>query len=160
MANQPTLTGSLAIVRVNGTTIGLMKNISATENFQRVDVQGLGTILTSEAPVVSWRGTLQCSFYEIDFSKSMFPNAVRRDVQTSQQFEDQLMLNEDGIQVDIFKKVEDVIDQTTGLIKAKVIPYATIKRVIIESDGFEITEGQVAGHNGQFRYLSPIVFPN
>jgi hypothetical protein len=158
MANQPTLTGSLAIIRCKGTTIGLMKNISVTENFQRADVQGLGTILTSEAPVTAWRGTLQCSWYEIDFKTSGFPGAIRRDVQTGQQFEDQLMLDNDGIQVDIFKKVADVIG-ADGLVKAKVQPFAIIKNVLIESEGFDITEGQVSGQNGSFRYLSPILYP-
>lgn len=160
MAQQPTLTGSLAIVRYKGTTIGLMKNISVTESFQRADVQGLGTILTSEAPTTSWRGSLQCSFYEFDFSKSGIPDALRRDVQTSQQFEDQLMLDNDGIQVDIYKKVSDIVDPTTGLIKAKVTPFAIVKRLLIESDGFDISEGQVAGHNQSFRFLDPIIFPS
>lgn len=161
MANQPVLTGALAIVKYKGTTVGLMKSISATENLTRGDVQGLGTILTSEAPVTQWRGSLTCAFYEFDFSQSgLTPDAIKRILQTSQEFEDQLVLNPDGIQVEIYKKVEDAIDPVTQLIKSKLTPFAVIKRILIESDSFDIAEGQVSGRNSSFRYLDPIIYPS
>lgn len=160
MANQLTLTGALAIVKYKGTTVGLMKSISCTENITRADVQGLGTILTSEAPPTQWRGSCQCAFYEFDFSQSgLTPDAIKRILQTSQQFEDQLVLEPDGIQAEVYKKVEDAIDPATNLIKSKLQPFAVIKRLLIESDGFDIAEGQVSGRNQSFRYLDPIIYP-
>lgn len=154
------LTGALAIIRVNGTAIGKMRNIRATENVRRVDVRGLGTILTQEAPVVEWAGTITASFYEIDFETTGIERAIRRDVQTAEEFEDNLVLDsEDGVQIDIFKKVEDIIDPVTQLRKAKAQPYAIINRCLIESDGFDINEGVVAGHDQTFKFLDPIIYP-
>lgn len=157
MAQDKVIHGAIAIVRVNGTPIGRMRDVRASESYQRSDVMGLGTIFTEEAPVTKFQGTLSCSFYEIDFKKSGIPGAVRRDTPTKEVFQDQLTLAYDGVQVDIFKKVEDVIDPNTKLIKAKVIPYAIIKRCLIESDGVTITEGTVAGRDQQFKFLDPII---
>lgn len=154
-----TMHGALAIVRKNGTAIGRMRNVRWTENLRRADVRGLGTILVQEAPVMEHAGSLTCDFYEVDFGKTGIPDAIRRDVQTNQEFEDNVLLNHDGVQLDIFKKVEDVIDPDTGLRKAKAQPYAVVKRLLIESEGADISEGAISGHNQSFKYLDPVIYP-
>lgn len=153
------LTGALAIVKIRGTEVGKMRSISASENVQRSDVRGIGTIITKETPPVAWNGTLNCGFYEINFDKQGLAGAIRRDVQTTQEFEDNLLLDDEGIQVDVYKKVEDFIDPATGQRRAKTEPYAIIKRVFIDSESFDINEGTVSGHNQSFRFLSPIIYP-
>lgn len=154
-----TLTGALAVIRVNGTAVGRMRNIRVSENITRGDVRGIGTLLTVEAPPTAWNGSITCDFYEIDFKSTGVERAIRRDVQSNQEFEDNLLLNPDGVQIDIFKKIEDVIDPNTGLRRATVQPYAIIKRCLITDEGFDITEGTVSGHNQSFKYLDPIIFP-
>jgi hypothetical protein len=151
--------GALAIVRKNGTAVGRMKNVSWTEDFRREEVRGIGSVLVQEAPVTAHSATLTAEFYEVDFSKTGIPDAIRRDVQTNQEFEDNLLLNHDGVQLDIFKKVEDAIDPDTGLRRAKAQPYAVIKRLLIQSEGGNITEQQIAGHNQSFKYLDPVIYP-
>jgi hypothetical protein len=151
--------GALAVVRKNGTAIGRMRNVRWTENLRRADVRGIGTIIVQEAPVVEHAGSLTCDFYEVDFSKTGLPEAIRRDVQTNQEFEDNVLLNYDGIQLDIFKKVEDAVDPDTGLKKSKVQPYAIIRRLLIESEGADISEGAISGHNQSFKYLDPVIYP-
>ena len=151
------LTGAIALVKVAGTVVGRMRNISATENISRGEVSGLGTIFTIEAPAIRHSGTVSVDFYEVDFTLSPIANAIRRDVQTNQEFQDQLTLLENGIQLDIFRKIQDIIDPNTGLVIPKVVPYATITRLLIESDGFNISEGTVAGHSQSFRFLDPIL---
>lgn len=151
--------GALAVIRKNGTPIGRMRNVRWTENTRRGDVRGIGRLTLAEAPALEHGGTLTCDFYEVDFSTTGVPDAIRRDVQTTQEFEDQLLLDHDGVQIDIFKKVKDVVDPETGLIRSTVQPYAIIKRLLIESEGADITEGAISGHNQSFRYLDPIVYP-
>jgi hypothetical protein len=170
MANQGVYTGALAIIKVKGTAVGLMKNISINEDEERVSIYGLGTIIPSEAPVVRWAGTLTCSFWEIGYAESGIPGAIRRDVgvgnTTSQiasgintpNFEDQLVLDSDGVEVDIFKKGEDVIDPSTGLINPKAVPYAIVGRCLIKSDNVTIDEGQPSGRSQTFVYLDPVVY--
>lgn len=151
------LTGALAIVKRNGVPIGKMKDIRLQESIRRVRVGGIGTILPQEQPPVEWTGKLSCSFYEIDFRKSGIPDAIKRKVANKQDFEDQLVLDSEGVQIDIFRKVSDVIDPDTKLIKPKVEPYATVARCLIEGDNVNISEGQVSGRDQSFSYLDPIL---
>lgn len=157
--NDRVMTGALGIIKKNGTVIGKMRNIRWSENFNRGDVQGIGTILKQEAPVLKHAGTWSCDFYEVDYKKTGIPDVIRRDVQTNQDFEDNIILNHDGVQVDIFKKVEDFIDPNTGLKKAKADTYAIIKRLLIDTEGADITEGVVSGHQQSGIFLDPIIYP-
>lgn len=153
------MTGALARISVNGTQIGYMRNVRWTENFNDQEVRGLGTIFVQESPVTSHSGTLSCDSYAFDVSKAIFPGSIRRDVQTNQQFEDQMLLR-DGFQIDIFKKIEDVVDQNTGLKTAKPKTYAIIRDVFLNSEGADITEGAIAGRNASFRFNSPVIYPS
>ena len=165
MDNTKVLTGAIAIIRSKGIPIGKMKTISYTEDMRRIPVRGIGTILPSEQAVVEWDGSVSCDFYEMTFHETGIPGAVARKVDNlaSQaaiggvSFEDQLVLDTEGVQLDIFKKVADVLDVKTGLIKPAVIPYAIIYNCLITSDGFEISEGSVSGHKQTFKCLKPII---
>jgi len=152
------LTGALAIIRKNGTAIGKMRNIRWTENVQRGEVRGIGTTLTSEVPPLAWSGSGSCEFYEVDFTTTGI-GGIKRNVKTNQEFDDQLMLEGDGLQLDIFKKETDIIDPDTGLVIPKATPYAVLGQMFIESEGGDVTEGAISGHNQSFRYLFPIKRP-
>jgi len=152
------LTGNIAVIRKNGTAIGRMRNISWTEDMSRGEVRGIGTALTSEVPILSWGGRGSCDFYEIDFTSTGL-GGINRNVKTNQEFDDQLLLEGDGIQIDIFKKVTDLIDETGKKIP-KAVPYAILGQVYIDTEGANITENTISGHNIGFRYLNPILSPN
>lgn len=164
MAEPKVFTGALGIIKVNGIIVGKAKNIRASESFRRVEVVGIGTIFASEAPVVGFNGTLSASFMEVNFNKSGLPGAIKRkfSVIASQvaigeaSFEDQILLDTNGITMDIFKKVEDYIDPATGNIRPKLENYVTVRNLLIESDGFDLSEGGIAGHDQTFKYLTPI----
>lgn len=152
------LTGNLAVVRLRGTAIGRMRNISWTEDMSRGEVRGIGTAITSEVPILTWGGRGSCEFYEIDFSTTGL-GGINRNVKTTQEFDDQLLLEGDGLQIDIFKKETDLIDES-GRKVPKATPYAILGQVYIDSEGSNITENTISGHNVSFRYLSPILNPN
>jgi len=168
MANEPVLTGAIAIIKVNGQPVGLMRNVKINESTRRIPVRGLGSLLPKEAPVVEWAGTVSCSFFEINFKKSGIPNAIRRDVgignaasqiatgNAQTNFEDDLALSTQGVQLDLYKKLKDIIGPT-GLIVPKIEPYAIIGRCLIESDSINIDEGNVSGRDQTFMYLDPII---
>lgn len=165
MAVEKVLTGAIALIKQNGNVIGKMKTVSYSEDIRRVRVGGIGTILPSEQAVVEWDGNLSCDFYEIRFETTGVPGGIRRDMlnvasQASKgtpSFEDQLILDTEGVSLDIYKKISDVIDQTTKLIKPKLIPYAIINNILITADSFEIGEGSISGHRQAFKCLTPIL---
>lgn len=159
------LTGAIALIKVNGEVVGRMKTVRVQESFRRQPVKGIGTILPSEEAVTDWEGTLSCDFMEIKFHETGIKNAIRRNFANARSqvttggisFEDQLVLDVDGVQIDIFKKVTDVVN-ADGTIKPKLEPYAIVKRCLIESDSFDISEGAIAGHSQTFKYLDPLVY--
>ena len=159
-------TGALALIKVKGKVIGKMKSVRCQENFRRQPVVGLGTILPSELAVTGWEGTLSCDFMEIDLATSGIKAALRRNfknaasqvlVSQASTFEDQLVLDVEGVQIDIFKKLTDIIDPVTGDIKPKLEPYATVYHCLIESDSFDVSEGALAGRQQSFKYLLPLL---
>lgn len=165
MAKETILTGAIALIKVDGVVIGKMRSVRCQENMRRVPVRGIGTIMPSEQAVVEWDGSLSCDFMEILFQKTGIKNAIRRVfpnigsqvLNGNASFEDQLILDVDGVQIDIFKKVSDVVD-AQGIIKPKLVPYAIVKNCLIESDSFDISEGSIAGHSQSFKYLVPLTY--
>lgn len=163
MADNKVITGAIALISVGGQVIGKMKSVRCQENIRRVPVRGIGTILPSEQAVTEWEGTLSCEFMEVNFAKTgitkairrAFPNIASQVLNGAASFEDQLVLDSEGVQVDIFKKVSDVVD-ANGIIKPKLQPYAIVKNCLIESDSFDISEGSIAGHSQSFKYLVPL----
>lgn len=157
--------GAIALIKSGGRYIGKMKSVRATENFRRVEIVGIGTILPSEAPVTGWAGTVSCSAMTMQFTKGVLPNAVRRNFTNigsqalagNPSFEDNVVLDSDGIDLELYEKVTDVIDPVTGAIKPKVVPHAIIRKVLIESDSLDISEGAVSGHDQSFKFLLPII---
>ncbi len=164
-------TGAIGVIKVNGIAVGLMRNIRINESFRRVPVRGLGAIIPKEAPVTEWSGTISCSFWEIDYLSTGIPGAILRKVglgnQASQiasgvntpNFEDNLVLDTDGVEIDVYKKVTDVVDPVTHLITPKLTPYAIVGRCLIESDNVNLDEGNISGRDQSFVYLDPVVFP-
>jgi len=159
MAADKVITAPLAIVKVGGVVIGKMRGIRVNENIQRGNVQGLGQLIPDEKPALSWAGTVSCDFYNIDFLKSQVPNAIIRKVQTIQQWQDSVLLQEEGVTLDLFKKIAAVGAPAFGLIPSAEQLYAQIKGLFLDTENFDINEGQVSGRNQSFQYLFPIIFP-
>jgi hypothetical protein len=151
-------TGAMGIVKVNGNPVGKIQSIRGTENTNRARVGGLGTILPCEVQVVQWSGSLSCSYYLIQWKNATIPNSIRRDVSTDQEFENYLILQEEGVTIDIYKKVTDLIDPETKLPKSKPESFATIRGCFSESESWNLAEGQVGGHDQTFQYIHPVIF--
>lgn len=156
---EQSFTGTMAIVSINGVQIGRMKDINGTESFQRGRVGGLGTIFASEVPVLQFSGTFTCSYYLVEWDLARIKNSIKRNVPTVSDFECHLILQEQGVQIDVFKKVTDALDEN-GLVIPGRKPFAVIRRAFCDNESFNLAEGQIGGHNQSFQYLDPIIFPN
>jgi hypothetical protein len=163
------LTGAIAIIKVNGLAIGKMRDIRINESFRRVRVsKGLGSIFADEFAMVEWAGTISCSFFEINFKKSGINGAIARNFiagdilsqvgagVVNPNFEDQIVLDDVGVTIEVFKKVKDIV-LPNGLIVPDAEPYATVRGCFIESDNVNVSEGQIAGRDQSFQYLLPVV---
>jgi hypothetical protein len=159
MASNRVITAPLAIIKVNGEAVGKMRGLRVNENIQRGRVQGLGELTPQELPALSWAGTVTCDFFNIDFNLSSIPGAIARSAQTIQEFIDSLLLQEDGVQLNVYKKVKAAGAPSSGIIPSEEQIYCTINGLFLDTESFDINEGQVSGRNQSFTYLYPIIFP-
>ena len=172
-ANNNVLTAPLAIIRVNGITVGKMRNIRCTESLRRARVVGLGQLVPDELPVVEWQGTLTCEFMTIDLKKSMLPGAINRISSSVEEWTNTVLLQEDGIQIDILKRVKDP-QQADALfpnvspdpkfiqrvIKGQFEVFASIKGAFLTREGFNISEGAISARDVEMEYITPILYSN
>jgi hypothetical protein len=158
--NEKVMTAPLAIIKVGGVAIGKMKNIRVTENIRRGRVTGIGRLTPEELPALDWSGTLNCGFYtvKINSQDKLTKTGLLRNVNNLQEFVDTVLLQENGVQVDILKKVKDSIDPNTGIISPKYEIFASIRGGFMAREGFDISEGQISGKDVDFEYLEPILF--
>lgn len=154
------MTAPLAVIKVKGIAIGKMKNIRVSERFNRQKVTGLGQLLADEVPVTSWEGTLSCSFFLINFFKSQIPNAIIRLANTIDEWTDTVLLQENGVQVDILRKVADSQPRDgSKVIQSRFEVFASVKGCFMNSESFDISEGSIGGRETEFMYTTPIIFP-
>jgi hypothetical protein len=155
------MTAPLAIIKVDGIAVGKMKSIRVNENIRRGRVQGIGELTPSEVPALEWSGSLNAGFYSITFNNQdqLIKTALLRNVNNLQEFVDTVLLQEDGIQIDIMKKVKDFQDPTTGIIYPQFELFASIRGAFSTKESFDISEGQISGRDVDFEYITPILFP-
>ena len=154
------ITAPLAVIKVNGIAVGKMKSLRIQETIRRGRVSGLGALTPDELPALEWSGTLSCGFYNITFDKSQLPKAIVRKVNTLDEFVDTVLLQADGVQVDIMrKKAASAPDPITGIIPSELEIFASVKGCFITREGFDIQEGQISGKDADFDYTTPILFP-
>lgn len=154
------MTAPLAIIKVNGKAIGKMKNIRVNESIQRGNVQGIGNLTPDELPALKWSGNLSAGFYTIKLDKQdeLTKNALLRNVSNVQEFVDTVLLQEEGLQIDIMKKVKDYRDPNTGVIYPQFELFASVRGAFISKESFDISEGQISGKDVDFEYMTPILF--
>lgn len=155
------MTAPLAIIKVDGIAIGKMKNIRVNENIRRGRVQGIGELTASELPALEWSGSLNAGFYSITFNNQdrLIKTALLRNVNNLQEWVDTVLLQENGIQIDIMKKIKDYQDPTTGIIYPNFELFASIRGAFSTKESFDISEGQISGRDVDFEYITPILFP-
>lgn len=160
------LTGALAIIKLNGQPIGKMKNIRVTETINRGRVSGVGELTPQELPALQWNGTLSTSFYSIEFQSDgiagvdgAVDRGVTRTAGSVAEWVEHVILQQQGVDIDIFKKIQDAIDPVTGLLKNNdPQPFARIEGLHLDRDGFDITENGISGRDQDFTFMNPIIF--
>lgn len=152
------LTAPLALIKVNGVTVGRMRNIRCTETVRRGRVGGIGELTAQEVPALEWNGTLTCQFYTIKFEETGLPEGIKRKAPSIQAFVDNVLLQEEGVDITILKKIKDQLNPQTGLIEATYEEYATVAGAFLDRESFDISEGQISGQDQDFTYINPIVY--
>lgn len=156
-----TLTGALGLIRVNGEIIGGLYEVNITENHTRTRVNaGIGSIKAKEYAMTQYEGSLNANQAFIDLQSSVGSRALKKNAQTSEQWETSNILDSSvGIQVDIFKDVEDAIDTNTGLAISSRKPIAVISDLMVDSFGWNVSDGNFSTSNFSGNFITEIKFP-
>ena len=138
-----------------------MKNVRINESIRRGRVTGLGTLTPSELPALEWQGSLTCSSYTINFNllANISKKGTFRNAKTLEEWANALLLQEDGLEIAILRKVKDgEIDAETGVVKSKYETFAKVSGAFATREGFDIQEGQISGRDTEFEYTTPILY--
>ena len=156
MPNQ-TLTAPIAILKRNGTAIAKIRGFNIQESYQRASVQGLGNLTREEVPPVLITCTASFDFYLVNFKDSAINDAIKRGALTLKDFADNFIL-QDGISVDVYKKVATGSTNAQGLKTSELELVGTVKNMFINSDSMSLSEGGVGSRSQAFEYLEPSLF--
>lgn len=154
---EKTFTAPLALIKMKGVIVGKIKNINVTEQYQRGDVRGLGTLVSQEKPIISIACSFSCSSYMISVKKlGTIDNPFMRVAQTAEQFVNTLLTQDEGIDIYVLKKGAKTI--TNGIVtEASESVEFVIASAFLTSQSFQIQEGQIAGSDLQGEYLNPVL---
>lgn len=167
-AKPKTMTAPLAVIKFNGTVIGKMRDITLTESINRGTVRGIGALTADEVPALAYDCSLNTGMYLIDFSKAMNyisnSNSVsgapvlQRKVSSPQEFVDTVLLQEEGVTIDIMRKTKASQNPSTGQITSKLEVFASVKGCFLTRESMNISESQIGGRNADFVYTTPVMY--
>lgn len=147
-----------AYIKIDNQIAGFVRNIQATENVQRANVQGLGNLTLQEVPAVGYQCNFTVDQFFISFKQPVVEGMIHR-LGSVKAILDTLVLGELGFAIAIYRKLISSKDETTGLVTATDPTGETICQLnpcFVNGQTFSLAEGGVAGYNVNGIYLNPI----
>jgi hypothetical protein len=159
MARESYMTAVKAIMKVYGKAVGEMKSLRCTENTQLGEIKGIGNYTVKEFEALGVSCSWNCEFYMIDLNRSGIPGLDERNVQSVEEYANNMMLGIVPIDLYIYKKDAVVTNGSLIVKEAKEKEFAIIRDIRLESSSFNVDEGQISGRSQSGRYRDPIIFP-
>lgn len=138
-----TLTFPTAVIEINGKPVGVVNNLNYTENHQVQDVRELGTYEAVELAHVNYAATVTIDQSAIKYSS--IPEAIRRNVNSTEEFVNTFLLRNNRIDFVVYKREEETFDpQTQTVTSAKLVEFVRIRDAKLTTDSFGVSQGAVA----------------
>lgn len=153
-----TFSAPKAYIEIDSVPAGYIQNLSWTENFQRVPVTGLGSLIEQEAPVVSQRNTFNIGTFFISLNEKVIKKIMNRDA-TVEEFIQTMSLDEFTFSVIVYRKTISSQDKSVKLITEIDKTGETIVRLrdcVLDSQSWNINEGSISMFNITGRYFTPV----
>lgn len=152
------LSAPRAFIKINNQIAGFVRNLTFSENINRVNVQGLGNLVLQEVPAVGLQCTWNVDQFFIDFKKPEVEGMVRR-LGSVKEVIDTLVFGELGFAIAIYSKTVTAKNETTGMVTNVDPTGSTIMLLnpcFVTTQNFSLAEGGVAGYNVSGYYINPI----
>lgn len=153
-----TFSAPKAFIKINNQVAGFVRNLTFSENIQRANVQGLGSLTLQEAPAVSYTCQWSVGQYFISFNTPVFKEMVKK-FGTIEQIKNSLVLGDIAFDITVYSKTATATDGNSKLVTEVDNTGQTIARLqgcLLNTQNFEISEGGISGYNVNGIYLEPV----
>lgn len=158
MAKGKVFTAPKAFIKIDNQVAGYVRNLTFSENVQRANVQGLGSLTYQEAPPVVYTCQWQVDQYFISFDTPVMKKMLKK-FGTIAEIKNSLVLGDIAFDITVYSKTVQSEDQQTKLVTEVDNTGQTIARLqgcLLNSQSFQLSEAGLAGVNIQGIYLEPI----
>ena len=158
MAKGKVFTAPKAFIKIDNQVAGYVRNLTFSENVQRANVQGLGSLTYQEAPPVVYTCNWQVDQYFISFDTPVMKKMLKK-FGTIAEIKNSLVLGDIAFDITVYSKTIQSEDQQTKLVTEVDNTGQTIARLqgcLLNAQSFQLSEAGLAGVNIQGIYLEPI----
>lgn len=158
MARGRVFTAPKAFIKIDNEVAGYVRNLSFSENVQRANVQGLGSLTYQEAPPVAYTCQWSVSQYFISFNTPIMKKMLKK-FGSIAEIKNSLVLGDISFDITVYSKMVSSEDASTKLVTEVDNTGETIARLqgcLLNSQSFNIQEAGIAGTDISGIYLEPI----
>lgn len=151
-------TAAKAFIKIDNEVAGYVRNLSFSENVQRQNVQGLGSLTLQEAPAVSYTCQWSVGQYFVSFDTPVMKKFLKK-FGTIAEIKNSLVLGDISFEITIYAKTISSQDASTKLVTEVDNTGQTIARLqncLLNTQSFQLSEAGIAGTDVSGIYLEPI----
>lgn len=158
MAKTKVFTAPKAFIKIDNEVAGYVRNLTFSENVQRANVQGLGSLTLQEAPAVLYTCQWSVSQYFISFETPIMKKLLVK-FGSIAEIKNSIVLGDISFDLTIYCKTIQSEDASTKLVTEVDNTGQTIARLqncMLNTQSFQISEAGLAGTDVSGIYLEPI----
>jgi hypothetical protein len=152
-----TFTAPQAHVVIDGQVAGFVRNLTWTENIQRNEVRGLGSLYAQEAPAVSASNSFNVDMFFIDFKRPVVKKLLNR-TGGAQALMNTLSLGDIPMSISVYRKTVKTMDSNTKLITEidkTGEEIVVIRDALVNAQNWGLAEQGIASLGTSGIYLTP-----
>lgn len=158
MARNKVFTAPKAFIKIDNEVAGYCRNLSFSENVQRANVQGLGSLTYQEAPAVAYTCQWSVSQYFLSFDTPVMKKMLRKYGSISE-IKNTLIMGDISFDITVYSKTVVSEDEQAKLVTEVDNTGQTIARLqgcLLNACSFQVQEAGLAGVDVNGIYLEPI----
>mgnify|MGYP001090234573 FL=1 len=158
MARGRVFTAPKAFIKIDNEVAGYVRNLTFSENVQRANVQGLGSLTYQEAPPVVHTCQWSVSQYFISFNTPIMKKMLKK-FGSIAEIKNSLVLGDIAFDITVYAKTVSSEDAATKLVTEVDNTGETIARLqgcLLNPQSFSVQEAGLAGTDISGIYLEPI----
>lgn len=158
MARGNVFTAPKGFIKIDNEVAGYVRNLNFSENVQRANVQGIGSLTLQEAPAVVYTCQWSVSQYFISFETPIMKKMLKK-FGSIAQIKNSLVLGDIAFDITMYAKTVTSEDAASRLVTEVDNTGQTIVRLqgcLLTNQSFQLQEGGLAGTDISGIYLEPI----